>query len=732
VVTDNKGLSSTPATTQITVWSGVEAPVYNIGGSCDDGNKCTINDNYDASGKCIAGQPLNCDDNDPNTADSCDPAIQSFTAGRVVNQGDTVNIGEGGLNIANAVGGESRISWYDPNSKPGVSNPVKTLYVTPMLTNFYVVPSEFTRYTGTWYQGYTNVVAFHVASGPAIVTGYPATGCVHTPTKPVQPENPAAKPTDVPTPVPTPATDCMKITLPGYYTLQNPITNTDNKRDSCIEITSSGVTFDGNQLKIDGQHTASAAFDALRKGIYVHDSGGKKPSNVVIKNVVVSGWGTGIEFSETDGGSISGCTIDDNKLADVHLANRPPGISLFHAKNTEITNNKITNNDIGILVTSSLENTIGGLPPCQNPDKPTPPSDKKNEISNNNWYGIWLVNSNNNHIIGNTISGSRDNNLYTDPAGIHFLGSKNNEIIFNTISGNYHGNYLEVESTGNNFYKNTMNNNYDEFYVSKDSIGYSTNPVGKTCEVVSQAPLMIAESQVHCTIMGYFTGQCGGGIEWTAIFRILSHVSPQPTPSMGEGTQQELMKVQGAESQNEGILAGFINFPSRTFQGLIGPGAGSQESQTTAKPMEQGGLPSPFICTGNGCLRPVVNSNPGNPISVLSEATISPTITLAANCPGNLSCIYPPCNCECKDLKNDSTNCGACGVSCARGQTCSDGACVSTARTLGECSHGLTNCNGACVNLKSDPANCGTCGLSCPADHPCSGGTCIPEEELRR
>ena len=74
VVTDNTGLSSTPATTQITVFSGAEAPVYNIGGTCDDGNKCTINDNYDASGKCVAGQLLNCDDNDPRTVDVCEPA----------------------------------------------------------------------------------------------------------------------------------------------------------------------------------------------------------------------------------------------------------------------------------------------------------------------------------------------------------------------------------------------------------------------------------------------------------------------------------------------------------------------------------------------------------------------------------------------------------------------------------------------------------------------------------
>jgi PKD repeat protein len=75
VVMDNNELSSTPATTQITVWSPIAPIVYNVGGpSCDDGNPCTVNDHYDNSGNCVAGQPLNCDDNNPNTVDTCNPA----------------------------------------------------------------------------------------------------------------------------------------------------------------------------------------------------------------------------------------------------------------------------------------------------------------------------------------------------------------------------------------------------------------------------------------------------------------------------------------------------------------------------------------------------------------------------------------------------------------------------------------------------------------------------------
>jgi hypothetical protein len=40
--------------------------------SCDDGNICTQGD-FCSNGKCLGGTPLNCDDGDPNTVDSCVP-----------------------------------------------------------------------------------------------------------------------------------------------------------------------------------------------------------------------------------------------------------------------------------------------------------------------------------------------------------------------------------------------------------------------------------------------------------------------------------------------------------------------------------------------------------------------------------------------------------------------------------------------------------------------------------
>ncbi len=73
IVTDTSGLTSNPVTTQITVQSG-QASGLNAGGLCDDNNKCTASDTYDIQGTCVPGQVISCDDSNPETADTCEPA----------------------------------------------------------------------------------------------------------------------------------------------------------------------------------------------------------------------------------------------------------------------------------------------------------------------------------------------------------------------------------------------------------------------------------------------------------------------------------------------------------------------------------------------------------------------------------------------------------------------------------------------------------------------------------
>lgn len=80
------------------------------------------------------------------------------------------------------------------------------------------------------------------------------------------------------------------------------------------------------------------------------------------------------------------------------------------------------------------------------------------------------------------------------------------------------------------------------------------------------------------------------------------------------------------------------------------------------------------------------------------------------------------CGRDCVDLTAETANCGACGVSCGRGQVCNQGQC--------ECRPGTTLCDGACVTTASDPVHCGGCagqpsgGTTCATGQVCEQGQC--------
>lgn len=106
-----------------------------------------------------------------------------------------------------------------------------------------------------------------------------------------------------------------------------------------------------------------------------------------------------------------------------------------------------------------------------------------------------------------------------------------------------------------------------------------------------------------------------------------------------------------------------------------------------------------------------------------------------------VACLCPSgttlCGSECVDLLIDPRNCGGCGINCvgatgnAQGSghgigTCLAGACIF------ECAHGWAECNGDPTDncetkVASDPTNCGGCGIHCAKDQPCIGGQCAVE-----
>jgi endo-1,4-beta-D-glucanase Y len=85
----------------------------------------------------------------------------------------------------------------------------------------------------------------------------------------------------------------------------------------------------------------------------------------------------------------------------------------------------------------------------------------------------------------------------------------------------------------------------------------------------------------------------------------------------------------------------------------------------------------------------------------------------AGSCTGGQS----SCGGKCVNLSSDSTNCGACGMKCAAGSSCSAGMC-------GTCGSGFSSCGNQCVNTTADVSNCGSCNHVCGSNQSCGNGNC--------
>jgi hypothetical protein len=83
----------------------------------------------------------------------------------VISQGNTVFIGEQGLNIAPAMGPDTKIGWWASGAAIATSAPDQTIIVSDS-TSFFVTPSSFASYTGNWYRltsaGQVDGIAFNV------------------------------------------------------------------------------------------------------------------------------------------------------------------------------------------------------------------------------------------------------------------------------------------------------------------------------------------------------------------------------------------------------------------------------------------------------------------------------------------------------------------------------------------------------------------------------------------
>lgn len=83
-----------------------------------------------------------------------------------ISPGNIVFLGEEGLDITAAMGGNTRIAWWASAAQIPLSSPSYTIDVAPSATSFFVSPTEFAGKLGPWYRldaaGNANGAAFVV------------------------------------------------------------------------------------------------------------------------------------------------------------------------------------------------------------------------------------------------------------------------------------------------------------------------------------------------------------------------------------------------------------------------------------------------------------------------------------------------------------------------------------------------------------------------------------------
>jgi hypothetical protein len=95
-------------------------------------------------------------------------AFPTMAAVTTISQGNTVFIGEEGLDVSNAVGVDNQIGWWASGAAISTSSPDSTFSIGGSKTSFAVTPVTFGSYLGTWYRldssGKANGTAFIVAN----------------------------------------------------------------------------------------------------------------------------------------------------------------------------------------------------------------------------------------------------------------------------------------------------------------------------------------------------------------------------------------------------------------------------------------------------------------------------------------------------------------------------------------------------------------------------------------
>jgi parallel beta-helix repeat protein len=195
----------------------------------------------------------------------------------------------------------------------------------------------------------------------------------------------------------------------------------------------------------------------------------------ILKRMYDSSTGEGvITLTGRSGCKIANLQVDGNKTSYTNSNNY--GIYLNNSSNNTITGNTCNNNEYGIRITGN-NNTVTG-----------------NTCNNNSSSGIYLSSSSNNTVTGNTCNNNNygiylysssnhntvtGNTCYNNSSyGIYLYSSSNNTITGNTCNNNEYGIRL-YSSSNNTFTGNTCNNNNSHgIYLGSSS---NNTVTGNTC-----------------------------------------------------------------------------------------------------------------------------------------------------------------------------------------------------------------------------------------------------------
>jgi parallel beta-helix repeat protein len=254
----------------------------------------------------------------------------------------------------------------------------------------------------------------------------------------------------------TNATICRTLNQPNtVYTLQSSVIATIDF--NCFNITANNVTLD-----LNGFNVTSAYMGGTTPGSAVLIEG---YNYTTIKNGLLYNFGTGISGNNVYVSNFTNLTITSSSATslsggDANLY----GVYLSGDRNS-ISNSNISSNDIYLAVQSFGVSVSGSNNTVR---------DNFISDSTGRWaYGVYLFGFNNGLISNNIIN--HDNGTLAGD-GLYLFSSSNNSIVNNSFSQNYHGIYVDGDTSRgdvslNNSIINTTSssNDYSGVYITSDA-----------------------------------------------------------------------------------------------------------------------------------------------------------------------------------------------------------------------------------------------------------------------